>query len=295
MVKLEMTDKEVETLFKFLDESGDGNIDAKELEDAMRDYRRVMYERKSLVKYLKKNILTKAPPSMSSEKVIDGRLLSPSTLKRQINSLPQLGQHLIHKQWEAEGGGLACNFGPTLTRGNSFISNLPGGSVLDPPPIAMDSEVKKQAAVSLHKANIVDRAKTQHYASGLIARRTNQREVVSRRKAQRELLQSKAGQIPEDAHQKAAEFYEGIYGEVELLVISATNIHMADANGSDGMCKLHFGKRPVQTTSVCWQTLNPIWNETFTYQVSERSERALMNTRAMRSAKICYRRYNLLC
>ena len=58
MVHLDLTDTEVEILFDFLDESGDGTIDAAELESAMRDHRRVHYERKSLLKYIKGNILS---------------------------------------------------------------------------------------------------------------------------------------------------------------------------------------------------------------------------------------------
>ena len=63
-----------------------------------------------------------------------------------------------------------------------------------------------------------------------------------------------------------------MYGEIELIVISATNIQMADANGSDGICKLHFGNRPVLETSVAWCTLNPIWNETFHYTLHSSKE-----------------------
>ena len=113
-----MVTHSAQTLFDFLDESGDGTIDAQELEAAMRDHRRIHYERKSLLKLIKGNILTRQTPSMNSDKVIDGRLLSPSTLKRQINSIPQLGQHLIHKQFEADGGSSLHDFSPTLTRGN---------------------------------------------------------------------------------------------------------------------------------------------------------------------------------
>ena len=268
MVHLDLTDTEVEILFDFLDESGDGTIDAAELESAMRDHRRGHYERKSLLKYIKGNILSRQEPSMRSEKVIDGRLLSPSTLKRQINSIPQLGQHLIHKQWELdEGVGLPTSFGPSLTRGNSFISSM--GSVLNPPMIPPDSAVKQQANAALHKANIADRALEQNYASTLIKRRSELRQVVSRRKARRELLQSRSGQRAEDDMQKAEEFYKDVWGEIEICVMSATNIQMADANGSDGICKLHFGDRPVRETSVAWCTLNPIWNETFKYTLKD--------------------------
>lgn len=53
------------------------------------------------------------------------------------------------------------------------------------------------------------------------------------------------------------------YGEVDITIKEARNIEMADANGTDGVCKIHFSDHPVCETSVQWNTLNPIWNETF--------------------------------
>ena len=76
MVGLDLTDDEVHTLFSFLDTSGDGTIDAEELEHAMRDFRRVNYERTSMMSYMERTQLTKRNPVMTAEKVIDTRLLS---------------------------------------------------------------------------------------------------------------------------------------------------------------------------------------------------------------------------
>ena len=102
MVRLNLEPDEIHTLFNFLDSSGDGHIDAKELEEAMRDYRRVHYERNSLMSYIDRTALTKQRPILSADKVIDSRLLSVGVKgkRRQINSIPQLGQHLINKNFE---------------------------------------------------------------------------------------------------------------------------------------------------------------------------------------------------
>ena len=71
----------------------------------MSDHRRVNYERTSMMSYMERTQLTKRNPMMTAEKVLDARLLSiPGTKggKRQINSIPQLGQHLINTQFTEE-------------------------------------------------------------------------------------------------------------------------------------------------------------------------------------------------
>ena len=265
MVRLNMNQDEIRTLFNFLDSSGDGHIDAKELEDAMRDYRRVHYERNSLMSYIDRTALTKQRPLLSADKVIDARLLSVGVKgrARQINSIPQLGQHLINKNFEAEFGHHL--FAPPLMFSDSFESSLMSASLKIHEPIEIPkSAVQQQADMAIHQGNVHDRVAEQEYALNIMNRRTNQREIVARRKARRELLETRSGQRAEDALQKAQAFYEGYYGEIDLTIKEAVNIEMADLNGSDPMCKIHFG-REVKETTVKWNTLHPIWNENFRF------------------------------
>ncbi|GMI09699.1 hypothetical protein TrRE_jg7525 [Triparma retinervis] len=273
MVGLGLTDEEVHTLFGFLDASGDGTIDAHELETAMSDHRRVNYERTSMMSYMERTQLTKRNPMMTAEKVLDARLLSiPGTKggKRQINSIPQLGQHLINTQFTEEFGDHL--FAPPMASHDSFTNSLMNLSMKthelqEKEPTA----VQQQADAAILQGNINDRAIEQEYANKLIARRREQREVVARRRAKRELLETRAGQRAEDSLQKAQAFYEGRFGEVSILIKEARNIEMADANGTDGFCKVHFDG-DVQETSCQWNTLHPVWNETFTFILDEEKD-----------------------
>ncbi|GMH90177.1 hypothetical protein TrVE_jg8109 [Triparma verrucosa] len=273
MVKLNMTTEEIQVLMDFLDSSGDGHIDAKELEDAMRDYRRVHYERNSLMSYIELTSLTKQLPLLSADKVIDTRLLSVGIKgkKKQMNSVPQLGQHLINKNYEAEFGHHLFAPPPTLF-GNSFESSLMSASMKLHEPIEIPkAAVHLQAEAAIHDSNVIDRTAEQEYASNIIKRRRNQQEMVARRKAQREMLETRSGQRAEDSMQKATAFYEGFYGEIDITIKEATDIEMADANGTDGVCKIHFGDVEHET-SVQWNTLHPIWNETFRFGIHKSEE-----------------------
>ncbi|GMH70311.1 hypothetical protein TL16_g05377 [Triparma laevis f. inornata] len=272
MVKLDLSEEDIHVLMDFLDSSGDGHIDAKELEDAMRDYRRVHYERNSLMSYIELTSLTKQLPLLSADKVIDTRLLSVGIKgkKRQMNSMPQLGQHLINKNYEAEFGHHL--FAPPTLNSDSFESSLMSASMKIHEPIEIPkAAVHLQAEVAIHDSNVLDRTAEQEYAQNIISRRGNQREMVARRKAQRELLETKSGQRAEDSMQKATAFYEGFYGEIDITIKEATNIEMADANGTDGVCKVHFGE-VVHETSVQWNTLHPIWNDTFRFGIHKPEE-----------------------
>ncbi len=278
LVGIDMTDDEIQVLFHFLDDSNDGTIDAEELETAMRDYRRINFERDSLMSYIERTAVTMHEPILSSDKVVDGRLLSVGVKgkARQINSIPQLGQSLIHKRYEADlsdGSHLSMALAPKLLYTDSFTSSLTAASMTAHEPIEIPpSGVKMQADVAIHKGNIVDRGLEQEYAKGLKERRLRQREIVFRRKAARELLESKAGQRPENAMQKAQAFYEGCHGTIEVTIKEARNVEMADLNGSDPMCKLYFSNNDVFETSVQWNTLNPVWNETFRFRIADPEE-----------------------
>mmetsp|Transcript_5218 Transcript_5218/g.10409 ORF Transcript_5218/g.10409 Transcript_5218/m.10409 type:complete len:567 (-) Transcript_5218:38-1738(-) len=272
MVGLKLTDEEVHTLFTFLDSSGDGTIDAEELEHAMSDFRRINYERTSMMSYMERTQLTKRNPIMTSDKVIDTRLLSIGIKgrRRQINSIPQLGQHLINTQFEAEFGHHL--FAPPLTSHDSFTNSLMTLSMKTHEP--QDKEptaVQQQVEAAILQGNVNDRALEQEYANKVVTRRSEQRAVVARRRAKRELLETRSGQRPEDSLQKAQAFYAGRFGEVTITIKEARNIEMADANGTDGVCKVHFDG-DLRETSVQWNTLHPVWNESFTFVLDEEED-----------------------
>ena len=163
-------------------------------------------------------------------------------------------------------------FAPPMASHDSFTNSLMNLSMKthelqEKEPTA----VQQQADAAILQGNINDRAIEQEYANKLIARRREQREVVARRRAKRELLETRAGQRAEDSLQKAQAFYEGRFGEVSILIKEARNIEMADANGTDGFCKVHFDG-DVQETSCQWNTLHPVWNETFTFILDEEKD-----------------------
>ena len=317
MVKIKMSGEDIHTLFQFLDSTGDGTIDANELETAMRDHRRNQYERQSLMDYIEKTKLVSEVLQSRGIHVrggvgnnvglIDCRMLqTKSSNKKQISSIPQLGQHLIHTQYESEGGDVANVFasfmssqstyggagagggtqgGTGLGGGNSMTSSFmsEGGGGMSTPMFGggggsviselKGSGVKQQADVAILKGKIADRTLEQQYASGVNNRRTTQRSVVARRQVQRELLESRSGQREENNYQRACDFYEGTFGQVDLVVKEARNIEMADANGSDGICKVMFAENEARWTSVSWNSLNPVWNETFSFVLKDPEER----------------------
>ena len=252
----------------------------------MRDFRRANYESTSLKSYIARTAATvdSTREHMPSDKVVDMRLISVGIKgkARQINCLPALGQHLIHKRIEADmeyglaGHGsmnLSMSLAPKLLYENSFEHSLMAASMRTHDPIVFPpSGVQQQADMAIHQGNVRDRGLEQAYANTIISRRANQRGVVKRRQAQREMLESKAGQRAENDYAKAVAFYEGVYGEVEITVKEARNIEMADANGTDGVCKIHFGDNPVEETSVQWNTLHPVWNETFKFTFKDPEE-----------------------
>ncbi|GMI52139.1 hypothetical protein TeGR_g9321 [Tetraparma gracilis] len=288
MVHLDLSDEEVKILFEFLDDDNSGHIDAAELEASMRDFRRVEYESESLKSYIARTAATAVDGDndmacMTAEKVIDMRLLSIGVKgkARQINSIPQLGQALIHRRFESDLSTpqhhMSMELAPKLLYSNSFDESLLTASLNTHEPIVVEpSGVKMQADEAILKGNVRDRTLEQGYANTVISRRAGQRSVVSRRKAARELLEAKAGQRAENDLARAQQFYEGVYGEVDITIKEARNIEMADANGTDGVCKIHFSDHPVCETSVQWNTLNPIWNETFRFRL--RSEEDLKDS-----------------
>ena len=155
---------------------------------------------------------------------------------------------------------------------DSFENSLMSASLKTHEPIDIPkSAVQQQADFAIHQGNVEDRVVEQKYALNVMNRRVNQREMVARRKAQRELLETRSGQRAEDALQKAKAFYEGYYGEIDLMIKEATHIEMADLNGSDPMCKIHFSG-DVKETTVQWNTLHPIWNETFRFGIRSPEE-----------------------
>ncbi|GMI42868.1 hypothetical protein TrCOL_g12849 [Triparma columacea] len=277
MVGLSLTDDEVTTLFTFLDASGDGTIDAHELETAMSDYRRMNYERTSMMSYMERAQLTKREPLMTADKVLDSRLLNVGATKTRgegggINSIPQLGQHLISSQFEGEYG--PHLFPPPMLSQDSFTASLMDLSIRtrqEPMRAKEPTAVQQQADEAILQGNINDRSLEQEYANKLINRRREQREVVARRRARRELLETRSGQRQEDSMQKAQAMYEGKFGEVSITIKEARNIEMADANGTDGFCKVHFDGE-VRSTSCQWNTLHPVWNETFTFELDEEKD-----------------------
>jgi len=139
------------------------------------------------------------------------------------------------------------------------------------PIVKEPTAVQQQADAAILQGNINDRAIEQNYANRLVSRRAQQRSTVARRRAKRELLETRSGQRAEDSMQKAQAFYEGRFGEVSITIKEARNIEMADANGTDGVCKVHFDGE-VRETSVQWNTLNPIWNESFTFVLDEEED-----------------------
>jgi len=199
--------------------------------------------------------------------------------KHQINSVPQLGQHLINAQLESDYGYRPIS--PPMVSQDSLTNSLMSASLKSHETIELPaSAVKQQADAAIHHGNVTDRQLEQEHASQIIARREKIRKAVFQRKAKRELLETRSGQRPEDAMQKATAFYEGIYGEVSITIKEARNIEMADANGTDPFCRLHFDGE-VKETSVQWNTLNPIWNETFTFKLD--SEEDLSDTIKVRT------------
>jgi hypothetical protein len=160
-------------------------------------------------------------------------------------------------------GGSSC-YSPSksgfLSQSDEVLSRSRGG-------------VRRQAEEAIKKSNRRDRELVEDYNEGKTLRMSLQRKMVARRTAQRELLESKAGQREESFYQKACDFYVGTFGCVELVIKEARNIEMASSNGSDSLCKVNFGANDPRFTQVCWSTLNPSWNETFAFVLNKPTDR----------------------